>query len=116
MTRRYCVFTNGDVPIVSVNELMVLPSQLWVSAAGFVAAATVAAAAAAAAETMTSSGVGGLSKDTLFPLVLLVGWLLTPARFQPASDTDSFLSSLTDDAAHLLDGLVIVGCRNFGYL
>ena len=91
-----------------------LPSQLRVSAAGFVVAATVAAAAAAG--TMTSSGVGGLSKDTLFPLVLLVGWLLTPARFQPASDTDSFLSSLTDDAAHLLDGLVIVGCRNFGYL
>lgn len=57
------------------------------------------------------SGVGGLSNNTLLPLVLLVGWLPTvPARFQPDSATDSFRPSLGDDADHLFDErLVIVG-------
>ena len=86
----------GGVAIASVNELIVLSAS--------------ADAAAAVAGTTMSSGVGGRSDDTLFPRVRLLGRSPMPARFQPASDIDSFLPSLALLAAHLLDAtLVIVG-------
>jgi len=56
----------GTVAAVSVKELMVLPSQ-------FSAGVVVVVDAISVVPMQMSSGIGGLSKDTLLPLVLLGG-------------------------------------------